>query len=283
MRSALAALASTATLALAGCGGGGSAPGHGKHDPSASDRGVVVWAVGDGGVDDEDDRQVARLIARDDPAHVIYLGDVYDTGTPEEFRTFADVYGRLVKRMWPTPGNHEWANHAKGYDAFWREALGRPLPHHYERRAGGWALLSLNSETPDDPRQLRWLADRASGGGTCRIAFWHSPRFNAGKHRNEEIEADPLWDAVAGRAAIVLSGHDHNLQRFHPVDGTAQYIAGAGGRGHHDVREDDPRLAFSEDATDGALRITLRRGKADLQFIATDGTILDRSTVACRG
>lgn len=283
MRSALAALASTATLALAGCGGGGSAPGHGKHDPSASDRGVVVWAVGDGGVDDEDDRRVARLIARDDPTHVIYLGDVYDTGTPEEFRTFADVYGPLVKRMWPTPGNHEWANHATGYDPFWRETLGRPLPHHYERRAGGWALLSVNSETPDDQRQLRWLAGRASGGGTCRIAFWHSPRFNAGKHQNEEIDVAALWAAVAGHAAIVLSGHDHNHQRFHPVDGTAQYIAGAGGRGHHDVREDDPRLAFSEDATDGALRITLRRGKADLQFIATDGTILDRSTVACRG
>ena len=273
MRSALATLACTA--ALVGCGGGER--GLGEHDPSAPDRGVVVWAVGDGGADDDDDRQVARLIARDDPAHVIYLGDVYDTGTPEEFRTFADVYSQLVKRMWPTPGNHEWANHARGYDPFWR------LPHHYERRAGGWTLLSANSETPEDREQLRWLADRANGGGTCRIAFWHSPRFNAGRHRNEEIEVDALWDAVAGRAAIVLSGHDHNLQRFHPVDGTTQYIAGAGGRGHHDVREDDSRLAFSDDATDGALRITLGRRSADLQFIAADGTVLDRSTVTCRG
>ena len=283
MRSALAALASTVALALAGCGGDGPAPGPGRHDPSAPDRGVVVWAVGDGGADDGDDRQVARLIARDDPTHVIYLGDVYDTGTPEEFRTFADVYGPLVERMWPTPGNHEWADHATGYDPFWRATIGRPLPHRYERRAGGWTLLSVNSETADDPRQLRWLADRASGGGTCRIAFWHSPRFNAGKHRNEEIEVDALWDAVAGRAAIVLSGHDHNLQRFHPVDGTAQYVAGAGGRGHHDVREEDPRLAFSDDATDGALHITLGSRSADLQFVAADGTVLDRSTVRCRG
>jgi hypothetical protein len=274
MRSALAAFA--CSIALTGCGGDGK-PDLGEHDPSAPARGVVVWAVGDGGADDDDDRQVAGLIARDDPAHVIYLGDVYDTGTPEEFRTFAGVFGTLVDRMWPTPGNHEWAKHAKGYDPFWR------LPHQYERRAGGWTLLSANSETPEDPRQLRWLRERASGGGTCRIAFWHSPRFNAGKHRNEEIDVDGLWDAVAGRAAIVLSGHDHNLQRFHPVDGTAQYIAGAGGRGHHDVREQDPRLAFSDDATDGALRITLRRGAADLQFIAADGTVLDRSTVRCRG
>src|SRR5687767_7630255 len=187
MRSAFATIACTA--ALAGCGGGAER-GLGEHDPAAPDRAVVIWAVGDGGADDDDDRQVARLIARDDPAHVIYLGDVYDTGTPEEFRTFADVYGPLVKRMWPTPGNHEWANHAKGYDPFWRATLGRPLPHRYERRAGDWTLLSANSETPDDPRQQRWLADRASDGGTCRIAFWHSPRFNAGKHRNEEIEVD---------------------------------------------------------------------------------------------
>jgi acid phosphatase type 7 len=275
MRSALATLA--CLTALTGCGGDGKRD-LGEHDPAAPDRGVVVWAVGDGGADDDDDRAIARLIARDDPAHVIYLGDVYDTGTPEEFRTFGDVFGPLVERMWPTPGNHEWAKHATGYDPFWR------LPHHYARRAGGWTVLSANSETPADPEQLRWLADRARrGGGTCRIAFWHSPRFNAGKHRNEEIETDGLWDAVAGRAAIVLSGHDHNLQRFHPVDGTTQYIAGAGGRGHHDVREEDPRLAFSDDATDGALRITLSRRSADLQFIAADGTVLDRSTVRCRG
>ena len=243
----------------------------------------MIWAVGDGGESDGDDRQVADLIAGDDPAHVIYLGDVYDTGTPAEFRAFADVYGPLVERMWPTPGNHEWAAHASGYDPFWREALGRPLPHHYERRAGGWQVLSANSETPEDRRQLAWLRDRASGGGTCRLVFWHGPRFNAGKHRNEEIDVDGLWDAVAGRAAIVLSGHDHNLQRFHSVDGTVQLVSGAGGRGHHNVNEEDPRLAFSEDTEDGALRMTLTPGAADLQFIAADGEVLDRSTVACRG
>lgn len=268
-------------LLVAGCGGGSRGP---THDPAVPDRGVVIWAVGDGGQRDGDDESVAGLIARDDPAHVIYLGDVYDTGTPEEFRAFGEVYGGLVERMWPTPGNHDWPGHAAGYDPFWRETLGRPLPHHYERRAGGWQLLSANAETPDDPQQLSWLRERAaSGGGTCRIAFWHTPRFNAGKHRNEEIDVDHLWDAVAGHAAIVLSGHDHDLQRFRAVDGTVQLVSGAGGRGHHDVNEEDPRLAFSEDTKDGALRMVLTPGEADLQFIATDGEVLDHSTVACRG
>ncbi len=280
-RPLLLTLCAAAVLA-AGCGDGGS--NLETHDPAAPDDGVVVWAVGDGGEDDGDDRGVAELIARDDPAHVIYLGDVYDTGTPAEFETFAEVYGDLVERMWPTPGNHEWRKHALGYDPFWRRTLGRALPHRYARRAGGWEILSANSETPDDPEQLRWLRERASrGAGTCRIAFWHTPRLNAGSHRSQQDDVAGLWDAVAGRAAIVLSGHDHNLQRFKPLAGTAQYVSGAGGRGRHGVDEDDPRLAFSDDGAHGALRITLKPGAADLRFINTDGTVLDRSTVACEG
>jgi acid phosphatase type 7 len=281
MRPFLHALCAAAILA-AGCGDGGSKLE--THDPTAPDDGVVVWAVGDGGEDEPDDRGVVLLISRDDPEHIIYLGDVYEAGTPSEFETFAEVWGPLAERMWPTPGNHEWANHATGYDPFWRRTLGEPLPHHYARRVGGWDILSANSETPDDREQLRWLREQASrGGGNCRIAFWHSPRLNAGSHRDEQDEVAGLWDAVAGRAAIVLSGHDHNLQRFKPLDGTTQYIAGAGGRANHGVDEDDPRLAFSDDGADGALRITLRPGSADLRFITADGTVLDRSTVACEG
>jgi len=259
-------LACLAAIVVAGCGGGGSA-------------GVVIWAVGDGGSSEESSLRVADLIAADRPAHVIYLGDVYETGTAAEFDTFDEAYGSLVERMWPTPGNHDWPDHEAGYDPFWRDALGESLPYHYERRAGGWELLSANSETP----QLRWLRSQTAGGGNCRIVFWHRPRFNAGRHRDEERDVARMWDAVAGHAAIVLSGHDHDLQRFKPVDGTAQHIAGAGGRGHYDVDETDPRLAFSDDSANGALRITLTPGRADLRFIATDGTVLDTSSVPCQG
>jgi hypothetical protein len=263
-------------LALGGCGE--QAPGPAKDPPGAT----IVWAVGDGGSSGDAASRVAGLIAHDDPDRVIYLGDVYDDGTRAEFQTnFAAIYGDLVERMWPTPGNHEWANRAEGYAPFWREVLGERLPYHYAREAGGWEVLSANSETPDDPRQLAWLRRRTAAGGNCRIAFWHHPRLNAGRHGGEVEEVEPLWDAVAGRTAIVLSGHDHNLQRFEPVDGTAQYISGAGGRSRYAVDDEDPRLAFADDGTEGALRIALTPGRAELRFVAADGTILDTSTVTC--
>ena len=73
------------------------------------------------------------------------------------------------------------------------------------------------------------------------------------------------------------------MQRFKPVKGTVEYVSGAGGKSHYKVDDADPRLAFSDDQSYGALRIALTPGKAELRFVATDGTVLDRSTVTCEG
>ncbi len=80
----------------------------------------------------------------------------------------------------------------------------------------------------------------------------------------------------------MLAGHDHNMQRFEPVSGTTEYVAGAGGKTHYPVQADDPRLAFSDDEADGALRIALSPGRAELRFVTADGEVIDRSTVTCR-
>ena len=274
MRPVCALLLLAWAVALGGCGDG---------DSAAAPKPVILWAVGDGGIGNDASKQVAELVATDDPAAVLYLGDVYEAGTAEEFEGFGAVYGDVLERMWPTPGNHDWPNHKTGYDPFWRDALGERIPHHYAREAGGWDVLAANSQTPNNPAQLAWLHDQVAGAGDCRLAFWHKPRFNAGEHRDEELQVEPLWDIVEGRAAILVTGHDHNMQRFKAVDGTTQYISGAGGKSHYAVAEDDPRLAFSDDEADGALRIALTPGRADLRYVATDGSVLDRSTVTCEG
>jgi hypothetical protein len=259
----------------AGCGG--------DDTQAASRAGAVVWAVGDGGNGSDEARQVARLIRADRPRRVLYLGDVYETGTAADFRErFASVYGRLVRRMDPTPGNHEWPQHAVGYDPYWRKVKGRRLPYHYAFSVGGWRIVSVNSQTPRDAKQLAFLRRELAGVKRgCAIVFMHRPRFNAGAHRSEERDVDPLWQVLQGRAAILLSGHDHDLQRFRPVGGTTQYVIGAGGRKRYDVDEHDPRLAFSRDSTDGALRLRLKPRIARLSIVAANGHVIDRSTVRC--
>ena len=249
---------------------------------SVPGRSAVVWAVGDND-DTAGGRAVADLLDRRPFDRLLYLGDVYETGTAEEFRTRYDaILGRFAKRTAPTPGNHEWGNRAVGYDPYWRAVHGKPTPAYYDFAAGGWEILSLNSEAPRDggSAQLRWLRGELEGGGTCRLAFWHQPRYSAGRH-GDEPDMAPLVDALRGRAAITVTGHDHNLQRYRDRGGITHLVSGAGGRSIYEV-EEDPLLAFADDESPGAVRLDLRPGRADVTFVAANGRVLDRSSVSCR-
>jgi len=157
------------------------------------------------------------------------------------------------------------------------------MPSYYSFRVGGWELLSLNSEARHDEGspQLRWLRRTLREPGTCRIAFWHRPRFSAGRYGDQK-DVEPLWNAVRGKATILVGGHDHNMQRLRPVDGVTQFVSGAGGASRYKVDRRDPRLAFSDDRTFGALRLALRPGSADYAFVSTEGKALDRGTLQCR-
>jgi hypothetical protein len=156
------------------------------------------------------------------------------------------------------------------------------MPAYYAFETAGWRVLSLNSEAPHGPGspQVRWLTRQVERPGTCRLAFWHRPRFSAGRH-GDQADVAPLWDALPGRAAIVVNGHDHDMQRLRPIDGITELVSGAGGHGLYELKG-DPRLAFGSDDEYGALRITLTPGRADLAFVAADGGVLDRQRVACR-
>lgn len=282
----LVALGFIAAAFPSGCGGEADSSQRAPATPFVISGGrapATIWAIGDAGHLGERERPVARLIAGANPDRLLYLGDVYETGTAKEFRAYDALYGTLAPLTAPVPGNHEWPNHERGYDPYWERRKGRPPPLHYSFRIAGWQLIGLNSQIfgDDFSRQVSWLRRAAKGPGDCRLGFWHEPRFSAGSIHGDEPRIEPLWRALKGKAALVVNGHEHNMQRLLPVDGIVQVVSGAGGHGNHYGVEDDPRLAFSDDEHDGALRISLRPGRARLEFVAVGGEILDSSTVRC--
>jgi acid phosphatase type 7 len=251
---------------------------------SQPDQPATVWAVGDGADGSRIARRLARRIDRDRPDAFLYLGDVYPSGTAEDYaRNYHTVYGRLAPITWPTPGNHEWWAREQGYYPYWRRH-DRPSRPWYRFSLGGWELISLNSETRHGPgsRQLRWL-DRVldSADGTCRLAFWHRPRFSADGVHGDAPDVAPLWRALRGHARLVLNGHGHALIRYRRRAGLTQYVAGAGGSNRYALRPDQ-RTAFARSDKTGALRIELSPGRATLEFRAVDGAVLDRSRATCR-
>ncbi len=113
------------------------------------------------------------------------------------------------------------------------------------------------------------------GRGTCRIAFWHRPYLNAGKHGDQENTA-PLWRAVRGRAALVINGHDHNFQHFKRSRRDRRVDLRRGGHDLYPSDEHDPRLVWDDDDEFGALQLDLRPGVARFRFVAEPDRTLTR-------
>jgi hypothetical protein len=144
--------------------------------------------------------------------------------------------------------------------------------------------VSLNSEedTSATSAQVAWLrSDLAAYSGTCTLAFWHRSRFSAGGH-GDNPWMEPLWAELAGRAAVVLSAHDHNYQRLAPERGITGFVVGSGGAPLSGVNVQDARLAALDHGNHGALRLVLDRSSAGFEFWTASGTRGDNGTLPCR-
>ncbi len=273
-------------LSFAGCGSQ-AVPGESEpaaRIPGANAERAVVWAAGDAATPGPVPDRLAGLVRRGRPDLFLYLGDVYETGTLAEFRRwYHPRFGRLAGITMPTIGNHEWDNRFGGYYRYWAARKGHKQPPWSQRTVAGWQILDLNSQAPHaaGSPQVTWLERTLAGArGDCRIAFWHRPRYSEGAYGGAP-DLQPLWNRLSGRARIVISGHDHNLQRHRPQKGIAQYVVGAGGRGRYALHGGPSTMVWGRDDVNAALRIVLKPGSALLEFRGLRGHVLDRSRVTC--
>jgi hypothetical protein len=253
-------------------------PGAGAADP-------VVLAAGDIASCGEDgDEQTATLLDAQ-PGVVLALGDnVYEHGTLNDFRRcFEPSWGRHKQRIRPAPGNHEYISGGAGYFRYFGRAAGPPGRGYYSFELGAWHVVSLNSErrTHSDAAQVRWLrADLARSKARCVLAFWHRPRWSRGQYGDDRTVA-PLWNALYDAGAdVVLAGHDHNYQRYQPMNkrglldrarGIRSFVVGTGGRRRYELRA-DPRRGAANDETWGLLKLTLRPAGYSWRFISVAGS-----------
>jgi hypothetical protein len=292
----LALVATIPVLLVAGCGGGGgakagasgsqqaAAAGSTSWMPSSSKRRSVVWALGDAADGSSTAQAVASMVTSRRPDRFLYLGDVYESGTAQEFdQHYRPIYGDLAQVTAPTIGNHEWPNIATGYVPYWNSVRGTPPPLYYAFAVSGWQLISLNGNTPDSSPQLHWLQNLIASTpayGDCRIAFDHQPFYSDGPHGGLD-SLQGIFGELRGHARLILSGHDHDMQRFQPIDGIIQLVEGAGGAELYPFTKSDPRRVFGDDKHHGGLRLVLQRGRAAATFVAQNGRKLDRSVVSC--
>lgn len=262
----------------------------------AEGQSLVVAAIGDSAGGSPQSAAVADLIGSWDPNLMLYLGDVYNSGTYPEFLNWYDpdqFVGRFRDITLPTIGNHEYsgADIPRGYMEYW----GNP-PHYYSVDTAGWHIVSIDSnpkfnETHPDSEQMQWLAkDLEASDAACTLAIFHHPPFTVGSYSEKEGEMRPVWQTLVDHGVtIALTGHDHNYQRWERLDGdgqpdpggTVSLVVGTGGQSEYKTTEGDDRVAGPVLQETGALRMELNPNGVTTQFVTVDGLVRDTSVTPC--
>ena len=224
------------------------------------------------------------------PGTVVAVGDLaYPDGSKENFQCYDKTWGRARTRTRPAVGNHEF--HAAGatpYFDYFDASAGDPKDGYYSYELGRWHIVVLNSECQDvggcdaASRQVQWLrTDLAAHPAACTLAYWHKPLFSSGSAHGNDPEMKPLWQALYdANADVVINGHDPNYERFAPQNpeggsdaarGIREFVVGTGGKNHRPIVLAKPNSESRNADVYGVLKLSLRAGAYDWQFIAEVG------------
>ncbi len=294
----------TLAIVLVGCFFAGFARQRPKSSASTPTNNQSSTLVGAGDIADCKDLSGAEATAKlidQIPGTVIAVGDLaYPDGSKENFVCYDKTWGRARSRTRPSPGNHEFqATGATPYFDYFGAAAGDPKTGYYSYEVGTWHIIVLNSECKDvggceaGSAQEKWLrADLAAHPAACSLAYWHKPLFSSGSAHGNDLTVKPLFQALyEANADVVVNGHDHDYERFAPQtpDGLAdakrgirEFVVGTGGKNHRPFGKTQPNSELRNADAFGVLKLTLKAGGYDWQFIPEAGkSFTDSGSGAC--
>jgi hypothetical protein len=191
-----------------------------------------------------------------------------------------------------------------GPDSHMQNIEGQKLTD-YSYDLGSWHIIALDQLNGSvNNATLNFLnADLAANTDkTCQFVYWHVPTYSSGAAHGDSTGLKPLNQAEYNAGVdIQLNGHDHDYQRFYPINpdggrddanGITTFVAGIGGQNSRSGSQTSIAQAASAIYLDsfpgngshaiGVIQFVLHTNSADYTlYNANDGSILDQGTVIC--
>ena len=264
---------------------------------SAHEPAPVVLIAGDVAQCDVPGAQLTAQLIKSLPYAVLAVGDLaYPSGTSEEFsRCYEPTWGAFKARTYPAPGNHDYRTPgAKGYFDYFGARAGDRNKGYYSFDIGQWHIVSLNSNRELEPGspQLVWLAaDLQQHRQACVLAYWHHPRFSSGPH-GDDVRLQAIWALLYQQGvSVVVAGHDHDYERFTPMNemgerdavrGIRSFVAGTGGAQHYSLGQHHLLSEVWHGDSWGVLKLTLGAHSYAWEFLPVAGSIFhDAGSAQC--
>lgn len=215
---------------------------------------VRFAAFGDSGGGGADQRALLDQLGTVPFDFLVHTGDLaYDSGSESQLdRMVFREYGDYLRSfsLYPSVGNHDQAtsgaapylssfvlpdNGVRGKEERW-----------YSFDWGNVHFVALDTEQIG-ASQAQWLdADLEANRLPWTIVYGHVPPYSSGEHGGSSAFIEHFVPILeAHRVPLVLSGHDHDYERTHVINGVTYVVTGGGGVGTRPVGASE-FTAFSE-------------------------------------
>lgn len=254
---------------------------------------IQFAVVGDSGSGSRDQYLMSAVIAKISPQLVLHVGDVvYKTGSERQYEAnFYRPYQELLSSVpfYPSLGNHDvrtndGAPYLRAFD------LPRDNPQKTERyysfNYGPLHFVALDSElyyadhSISTQAQKAWLEeDLARSRRPWKVIYFHRPPFSSalGPHPggDERIRTDLVPVFERAHADLVLSGHQHNYERFRPINGVTYIVSGGGGGERLYPIKPGKRSAYAVSRLN-VLKVVASPHDLEVEAVGADGAVFDR-------
>lgn len=213
---------------------------------------------------------------------LLTLGDNDYTESPTEFHNnWTASFGWLRAAgvaVAGTLGNHDVRVDGGRYEF---DELNMPRAR-YKRTVGTIDFFLLNSNNVNRA-QRSWLKDvLAASKARWKVAVFHEPPWTCGGHRGN-ADVVRLWVPVFERYGVdlVISGHDHNYQRFAARRGVRYVVHGGGGQELYPIERCPsgyPRRVAAR-KVHGFLFLRVRQSVLRGYAVTPGGRIIDRFAI----
>lgn len=264
---------------------------------------LTIGVFGDSGFGEAVTVRLAERLATLGPDLVFHTGDLvylaYQEGSSEGayeekwYQTLSSLLQSSV--IYPVVGNHEYDADA-GQDGIpyyfhafpmldaleggWHESTPGNERQWYALELGSIQVLFLNTQLlyglAGKEAQNQWLESRLGDTHfSSTIVVFHVPPYTSGRHDRDGIPVISNWIPAfeASNVRLVLSGHDHNYERF-LHKGITYLVSGGGSSVLYSLQE---RHEDSQhfDAVTHFVWLEIDAGRIEITAIDVDGNTID--------
>jgi len=172
---------------------------------------------------------VMSALISENPLFALHSGDfVYDGGQISQWQEELDSLPEIAA-LFPfflAQGNHD-DGPGEGAGAHYNQIFTNPATNpdgvedYYGLIMGNVQVICLSTHSFDIGDQIAWMDSELTahaGSVDWRVVFFHVPIWSSGAHGSDESGfADIMLPVLESHGVdLVINGHDHDYERFHP-------------------------------------------------------------------